>query len=104
MSDDKKLFADVKSPRATASIRTRLPPTSDIKELHARLRADARFNPPTPSVWTRLALITLVVTLLWLAVSMRAAMARTPESLQQQWYVYVSEFRVLLGTRPDRLA
>lgn len=82
MSDDKKPLVDAKSTPSTPSPRQRLPPTSDINELHARFRADPRFNPPTPSVWTRLALILLVFVLLWLGVSMRKEMARPPEEVQ----------------------
>ncbi len=76
MSVDAK-FSDVKTPlnRPISRNRERLPPTSDINELHARLRADPRFNPPTPSPWKRAALLLVVFVLVWLAFTMRKALS-----------------------------
>ena len=71
MSADAK-SSDVKSsPRPYSRNRERLPPTSDINELHARLRADPRFNPAPPSPWKRVALGAIVFFLLWLAFRLR---------------------------------
>lgn len=72
MSTDAK-YSDIKSSSAspTSRYRQRPAPTSDINELHARLRADPRFNPPPPSPWKRAALILFVVFLLWFAYTLR---------------------------------
>lgn len=79
MSADAK-SSDVKTPlnRPISRNRERLPPTSDINELHARLRADPRFNPPTPSPWKRAALLLVVFALAWLAFTMRKALSMEP--------------------------
>lgn len=80
------MSSDVKSDKATlrSSSKQRLAPTSDINELHARLHADPRFNPPTPSVWKRAALVVLVVFLFWLGASMRKSMSQKPEVIHTQ--------------------
>ena len=67
MSMDAK-SSDIKTSSRPSS---RNQPTSDIAELHARLRADPRFNPTPPSPWKRAALLLVVVFLLWLAYRMR---------------------------------
>ena len=82
MPGDQKRLVDIDSSPSAPSARVRLPPTSDIHELQARFREDPRFNPPTPSVWIRLALIALVTVLFWVAVNMRKAMATPPERYQ----------------------
>ncbi|KAI0090174.1 hypothetical protein BDY19DRAFT_905224 [Irpex rosettiformis] len=91
MSDDKKPPVD--SPSSAPSPRQRLPPTSDINELHARFRADPRFNPPTPSIWTRLALVVLVIILFWFGVNMRKEMARPPPEVQALRYSNEFQYR-----------
>ena len=82
MSDDKKPPVDSKSSPDAPSTPQRLPPTSDINELHARFRADPRFNPPTPSILTRLALLVLVIILFWFGVNMRKELATPPPEVQ----------------------
>ena len=82
MSDDKKPLVDSKSSPDAPSTPQRLPPTGDINELHARFRADPRFNPPTPSILTRLALLVLVIILFWFGVNMRKELATPPPEVQ----------------------
>ena len=82
MSSDTK-FSDVKTPlRPIARNRERLEPTSDINELHARLRADPRFNPPTPSLWKRVALLIIVCVLFWLGFHLRKPLRMEQEIVQ----------------------
>ncbi|PSS34014.1 hypothetical protein PHLCEN_2v1918 [Hermanssonia centrifuga] len=76
---------DVKSARPTS--RSRLEPTSDIDELHARLQADPRFNPPTPSPWKRIALLLVVAILLWAGVTMRKPHAKASQIVHAKRYV-----------------
>lgn len=66
-------YPDAKDEKTAA---TRLAPTSDVRELHERLQADPRFNPPPPSAWKRIALLALIGFLLYLAFSMRTRTAR----------------------------
>lgn len=77
------MSSDVKTPdlkrRSSSQVPPRLEPTSDIDELHARLHADPRFNPPTPSAWKRIALLALVFALFYFGVRMRVQMAQQPE-------------------------
>lgn len=54
-------------------------PTSDINVLKERLQKDPRFNPPTPSLWKRVALIAAIVVLFYVALKMRMAMVQ-PQS------------------------
>lgn len=79
MSLEKKSTASFQplSPRA------RQEPTSDINELHARLHADPRFNPPTPSVWKRIALLVFAFSLLWLGMTLRKPV-KGPEVVHTQ--------------------
>jgi hypothetical protein len=42
--------------------------------LHRLTYSDARFNPPPPSLWKRLALVGLCVVLVWAAFSARLGM------------------------------
>lgn len=105
-SDLKPTKEDRERERTLQDLR-RLEPTSDINELHRRLKADPRFNPPTPSPWKRAALLVLMVGLLWLALSMRLQMKKPaqPEVLHAQRCVHaiLSEVSVRLtaveGTR-----
>lgn len=78
MSADVKA-SDVKSSRPISRNRERLQPTSDINELHARLRADPRFNPPPPSPWKRVALLLMLAVLLWFAFRMRKPIMKEVE-------------------------
>ena len=91
------MSVDKKSTPPPQSSSSRPQPTSDIDELHARLYADPRFNPPTPSVWKRAALIILAITLLWLGVTLRKPMKR-PDVLHAQRYVYAADIagRILM--------
>ena len=77
------MTSSVKSEKAERRPTGRLEPTSDVAELHRRLAEDPRFNPPTPSVWKRVALVVLVVFLFWVGISMRKQMsqAKSPEIL-----------------------
>lgn len=88
------MSADIKSDKPAAVRRrssspTRPQPTSDIDELHARLHADPRFNPPTPSPWKRAALLVFAIALFYFAVTMRQSMRaakREPEVVYAQRY------------------
>ncbi|KAI0346253.1 hypothetical protein BDW22DRAFT_1352308 [Trametopsis cervina] len=98
MSDIKKPIDSTDSPSPPAP-RVRLPPTSDIDELHARLHADPRFNPPTPSIWKRVSLVILVVVLFWLGVTLRKPLMRPPpEVLHAERYS--EEFRYRPAASP----
>ncbi|KAI0763344.1 hypothetical protein BD413DRAFT_484506 [Trametes elegans] len=55
-------------------------PTSDIHELHRRLEEDPRFNPPTPSVWKRVALVFFLLAVFWLGFRLRASVAQPPQT------------------------
>ncbi|KAI0701207.1 hypothetical protein BC835DRAFT_1265250 [Cytidiella melzeri] len=93
MSDDEKPLVDFDSPPSAPSPRVRLPPTSDVNELHTRLRADPRFNPPIPSAWTRAALVAFVICLMYFAVTLRKTLAQAPETVQVQRYSDEYQFR-----------
>ncbi|KAF7789773.1 hypothetical protein EIP86_000719 [Pleurotus ostreatoroseus] len=94
MSVDAKSF-DVKTPlnRPSSRNRERLAPTSDINELHARLREDPRFNPPAPSPWKRAALLLVIVLLCWLAFRMRKALVVEQEVVHARRYSQEYKFR-----------
>lgn len=83
MSSEKKA-ASVEPTSSTP--RARPEPTSDIDELHARLHADPRFNPPMPSIWKRIVLLIFAATMLWLGMTLRKPMRR-PEVVHAQRYV-----------------
>jgi len=68
-------------------------PTSDVGELTRRLQADPRFNPPTPSVWKRVALVVVVFVLFWLAFSMRAPLQREQRVVHAQRYSNEFKYR-----------
>ncbi|KAI0323760.1 hypothetical protein GY45DRAFT_1376082 [Cubamyces sp. BRFM 1775] len=71
-------------------------PTSDIHELHRRLEGDPRFNPPTPSVWKRVALILFMIALLWLGLKLRVATSQS----QQPKVVHASRYSKEYKFRP----
>ena len=81
-------------------------PTSDLRELHRRLEQDPRFNPPTPSVWKRIALIVFLVMLLWLGLKLRLnAIEQTaePKVVHAQRYVTTLRPSVATGRAAERL-
>lgn len=73
LSDDKKLIdIDVDEVEVV-----REEPSSDINVLRERLSKDPRFNPPTPSLWKRVALLIIILVLFYFAITMRMAMAKS---------------------------
>ncbi|GJE85637.1 hypothetical protein PsYK624_017160 [Phanerochaete sordida] len=90
------MTSSVKSEKAERrSAQGRLEPTSDVAELHRRLGEDPRFNPPTPSVWKRVALVVLVLGLFWVGISMRKQMsqAKNPDVVYASRYSKEHKFR-----------
>ncbi|KAL6301506.1 hypothetical protein BKA93DRAFT_818936 [Sparassis latifolia] len=73
-------------------VKGRPEPTNDVHVLSERLSRDPRFNPPTPSVWKRVALLIFVVVLFWLAFSMRAQ-HRKPAVVHAQRYSKEFKYR-----------
>lgn len=66
------------SPTAPSDLKRRTShdePTSDIHELHRRLEADPRFNPPTPSAWKRVALILFLLFVFWFGFKLRTSVS-----------------------------
>ncbi|KAF8481460.1 hypothetical protein JB92DRAFT_2800349 [Gautieria morchelliformis] len=62
------------------------------KQLQERFRRDARFNPPPPSTWKRVALVVLVVFLFWLAFRMRLQQ-RKPQIIHADRYSREHKYR-----------
>ena len=76
---------DVKEPLRS---RDRLEPTSDVNELHARLASDPRFNPPTPSVWKRIALLVTILLLGYFGYKLRKPLFMPSEAAETAQVTY----------------
>ncbi|EMD37164.1 hypothetical protein CERSUDRAFT_115076 [Gelatoporia subvermispora B] len=68
-------------------------PTSDIHELNERLNRDPRFNPPTPSVWKRVALLVLIVVLFYVGIKMRVNIAKQSQVVYADRYSEEFKYR-----------
>ena len=72
-------------------------PTSDVRELHRRLAADPRFNPPTPSPWKRAALVVFIVVLFWVGLRLRLNLLE--QGAEEQTVVHAQRYAVRPGWR-----
>ncbi|KDQ49646.1 hypothetical protein JAAARDRAFT_143089 [Jaapia argillacea MUCL 33604] len=69
------------------------PPSATPAVLHDKLKQDPRFNPPTPSVWTRLLLLFFVVFLFWLGYQLRFQKGPEDRVVHAQRYSRDYKFR-----------